>query len=206
MLQMLEIPEEVLENLLAALARMNIGFVLYGTVEAALQVMRENRLGREHEKLAVLEEPPTLWEWQEGEEEADRTSPGIPVASPIEPLKEPPTGPIPFGGPLPPPASTPQVGHHLPTTASTWKAVQAALQFRDRDRQCHRARADLFAAFQKLMGGHSEPPKAAKGWWRLVEGKQKELRHTAVWLAARTWARWKRALEEEAERRQAEEE
>ena len=57
---MLEIPEKALENLLAALTRMNIGFVLDGTVEAALYVMRENRLEREREKLADLEEPPTL--------------------------------------------------------------------------------------------------------------------------------------------------
>ena len=36
---------------------MNIGFVLDGSVEAALHVMRENRLEREREKLADLEEP-----------------------------------------------------------------------------------------------------------------------------------------------------
>ena len=60
MLQMLEIPEEALENLLAALARMNIGFILDRTVQAVLHVMRENRLQREREKLADLEEPPTL--------------------------------------------------------------------------------------------------------------------------------------------------
>ena len=104
---MLEIPEEALENLLAALTRMNIGFVLDGTVEAALHVMRENRLEREREKLADLGEPPTLWEWVKGEEDADRASPGIPVASPVEPLRAPPTGPIPLGGPSPPPADTP---------------------------------------------------------------------------------------------------
>ena len=92
MLQMLEIPE-------AALGRMNIGFVLDGTVEAALRVMRENRLEREREKLADLEEPPTLWEWEAGQEEADRAIPGIPDASPVEPLRAPPTGPIPLGGP-----------------------------------------------------------------------------------------------------------
>ena len=161
---MLEIPEEALENLLAALARMNIGFVLGRTVQAALRVMRENRIEREREKLAVLEEPPTLWECEEGEEEADRASPGIPVAPPIEPLRELPTGPIPLGGPLLPPASTPKVGGHVPTTASTWEEMEAALrQFRDRDRQCQRARADPFAAFQKWMEGHPEPPKAIKG-------------------------------------------
>ena len=55
----------------------------------------ENRLERESEKLADLEEPPTLWEWEEGEEDADRASPGIPVASPVEPLRAPPTRPIP---------------------------------------------------------------------------------------------------------------
>ena len=59
---MLEIPEGALENLLAALTSMNIGFVLDGTVEAALHVMRENRLEKEREKLADLGEPPTLWE------------------------------------------------------------------------------------------------------------------------------------------------
>ena len=97
---MLEIPEDALENLLVALTRMNIGFVLDGTVEMALHVMRENHLEREREKLADSEEPPTLWEWEEGEEDADRASPGIPVASPVEPLRAPPTG----DGPV---ASTP---------------------------------------------------------------------------------------------------
>ena len=52
---MLEISEKVLENVLAALDRMNIGFVPDGTVEDAVHVMRENRLEREQEKLVELE-------------------------------------------------------------------------------------------------------------------------------------------------------
>ena len=107
---MLEIPEEALENLLAALTRMNIGFVLHGTVEAAFHVMRESRLEREREKLADLGEPPTLWEWEESEVTADRASPGIPVASPVEPLRAPSTGPIPLGGASLPSADIPQAG------------------------------------------------------------------------------------------------
>ena len=123
---MLEIPEEALENLLAALTRMTIGFVFDGTVEAAHHFIRENRLEREREKLENLEETPTLWEWEEGEEDANRTSPGIPVVSPVEPLRAPPTGPIPLGGPLPPPAGIPQEEDHLPATTSTWKEIEAA--------------------------------------------------------------------------------
>ena len=172
---MLEIPEEVLENLPAALTRMNIGFVLDGTVEAALYVMRENRLEREREKLAALEEPPILREWEEGEEDADRASPGVPVASPVEPLRAPPTGLIPLGRPSLPPAHTPQEEECLPTTKSTLEEMEAALQkFRERDRECQRARAEIFAAFQTWMEGHPEAPKAAKNWWRLVEDKQEE--------------------------------
>ena len=155
---MLEIPEEALENLLAALTRMNIGFALDGTVEAALHVMHENRLEGEREKLADLGELPTLWEWEEGEEDADRASPGIPVALPVEPLQAPPTEPIPLGGPSPLPADTPQEGERLPTTTSTWEEMESALRkFRERDRECQRARAELFAAFQTWMEGQPEP-------------------------------------------------
>ena len=155
---MFEIPEEALENLLAAITRMNIGFVLDGTVEA-------------------------------------------------EPLRAPPTGPIPLGGPLPPPADTPQEGERRHTTTSTWEEMEAALRkFRERDRECQRARAELFAAFQTWMEGHPEPPKAAKNWWRLVEDKREEFRHTADWTAARAETRRQKALEEEAARKQAEEE
>ena len=64
-------------------------------------------------------------------------------------------------------------------------------QFWDRDSQSQRARADIFAAFQKWMEEHPEPPKAAKGWWRQVEDKREELRHTADWLTARTETRRK---------------
>ena len=78
--------------------------------------------------------------------------------------------------------------------------------FRERDRECQRARAEIFAAFQTWMEGHPEAPKAAKNWWRLVEDKREELRHTADWTAARVETRRQKALEEEAARKHAEEE
>ena len=85
--------------------------------------------------------------------------------------------------------------------------MEAALRkFRERDRECQRARAELFAAFQTWMEGHSKPPKAAKNWWRLMEDRREELRHTADWTAARAETRRQKALEEEAARKHAKEE
>ena len=41
--------------------------------------------------------------------------------------------------------------------------MEAALwEFCEWDRECQRARADLFAVFQTWMEGHPEPPNAAK--------------------------------------------
>ena len=95
----------------------------------------------------------------------------------MEHLGAPPTGPIPLGGPLPPQAGIPREKDHLLISTSTWEEMEAALrQFRERDHQCQRARANLIAAFQTWMEGHSESPKAAKNWWRLVEHKLEELR------------------------------
>ena len=49
-LQMLEIPEDTLETVLAALMRMRIGRKAHATIEAALHLLREQQRERERER------------------------------------------------------------------------------------------------------------------------------------------------------------
>ena len=49
-LQMLEIPEDTLETVLAALMRMRIGQKAHATIQAALHLLREQQRERERER------------------------------------------------------------------------------------------------------------------------------------------------------------
>ena len=82
---MWEVLQEDAERVLAALISLDLNKEVEGTAQAALHVMQERRVEIEREQLEEASwKHPFLEEWDEGQEEAPRASPGVPQTSPRE--------------------------------------------------------------------------------------------------------------------------
>ena len=212
---MWEVSPEDVERVLAALINLDLGQGVEGIARAALHVMQERCAEREREQLEEASwEPPILEESDEGQEEASRAGPGVPVTSPQEELS-----PCPTGGILPgwaqtsrdcatqtqettrpslqaPRARQPEEEEDPPCI--TWEEVHQVLEHaRNLERMSQKAWTTAFSAFKKWCGAHTVPQAPIKRFSKLIEDKEEELRHTENWLEERKRERQLKAEEEE---------
>ena len=221
LLQAWEVAQEDVERVLAALISLDLGQGVEDTAHTALHVMQERCAEREREQLEEANwEPPILETWDEGQEEASRASPGVPVTSPREELIPCPTGPIPVGcsrtsrdcatqtqetarpSLQAPRAHEPEEEEDPP--CSTWEEVHQFLeQARNLERMSRKARTTALSAFKKWCGAHTEPQAPIKRFSKLIADKEEELHHMENWLEERKRERQLEAEEEEKAKRLA---
>ena len=218
---MWEVSQEDVERVLAALISLDLGKEVEGTAQAALHVMQERRVEIEREQLEEASwQLPFLEEWDEGQEEAPRASPGVPVTSPREEFSPCPTGPIPVGcsrtsrdcatqtqetarpSLQAPMASLPEEEEDPP--CSTWEEVHQVLeQARNLERMSQKARATAFSAFKRWCVAHTVPQAPIKRFSKLIADKEEELHHVENWVEGRKRERQLKAEEEEKAKRLA---
>ena len=150
---MLQIPEDALERVFAALIGLDLGIGIEGTAMAALHLLGQHQETKEQRAREEAQASAIIEELKEGQGDVARgSSPGIPVSSPRDSLKEPPAGPI----PAPYVARRAvegvnvacQTEETIPGDGSTWDEMAGALEsLRNQDEE---ARAQRLAEEQRL--------------------------------------------------------
>ena len=203
---MLQVPEEVVEEVMVALMRLGLGDAVDGVALAAVHLMSERRRAREQEARAQLEDQAAIEEIDdEGEGEACALPclpPPAPQPEPIPVLRQ----PIPLGAA--PGEAAPEEPRRVRDASSqtglsdlparpTWPEVEALLQqAKDLDTLSLAVQAEGFAAFDDYLARHPDPNPILDSWRSRVAMKRELDAHVEEWVVER-----RRRLQREREER-----